>query len=46
MLVLRVIDVRSDVTDVLIQSSKSDKSGTNSQSPKAYQTLMISLITE
>ena len=28
-----VIDVRTDVPDVLVQSSKSDKSGTNSQSP-------------
>ena len=45
-LVLRVIDVRSDVTDVLIQSSNGDKSGTNSQSPKAYQTLVVSLIPE
>ena len=45
-LLLRVVDVRSNVTDVLVQTSKSDESGTNSQSPKAYQTLMISLITE
>ena len=29
-----------------MRSSNSDKSGTNSQSPKAYQTLVVSLITE